>query len=187
METKSYLIKEHEETIFDSKKIDEWKAIAESLEAEGQLSLISGENKSMLPFPIMTDAESAIYSRILTSQDNYKRFNAEAVPFEGLALIALCEKEKYFDKIEIWYSRSDPDPIIVGKRYRNAEDRKEERSWGMESYMIFQWGPKIKKLTALLTLYAKAEKERIEQTYRNELQNLESAVARYKFQLEAYQ
>lgn len=183
MKTKSYLIEEHKEKIFDNAEIEEWKSIVDQLGAEGQAKLISGENKSMLPFPIMKEAEATIYSDVLNRKEDYKQFSAEAIPLEGLSLIALAEKEEYFEKIEIWYSTENPDPLIIGKKYTTESDKEKGYDWNMAKYLIFQWGEKIKTLEQLLPFWEKYHRDKAKMEYEEKIQTLERSLNKFKFQV----
>jgi hypothetical protein len=180
METKLFLIDEHKETIFEGSEIDKWKALVEELGLTEQAKLIEG-NKSPLPFPVMTEAQNAIYSIILESKIDYKRFQSEAIPLSVLSLIAFCEKEKHFEIIEIWYSRQNPDPLVVGKNYPDDYSRNNRYSWQMVPSLIAQWGAKIKPIKELLPLYDAYEKNRLEQEYQNNLQSHEAKMKRFAF------
>jgi hypothetical protein len=187
METKSYLIEEHETTLFDNEEINQWKELVDKLNLPEQRNLIA-ENKSPLPFPAMSKAEKDIYTVVLDTHQDYKLFGREAIPLQGLSLIALCEAEKYFDKIEIWYSeqRKD-DPLIIGKKYDSESDRVKQYYWNMSNFIIFAWGPKLKPFTSLLPLYEQYRKKQIESTYENNLKNLKDEVELFRFQINSFE
>jgi hypothetical protein len=189
MEKKSFLIEEHQEVIFDNDKLEEWKALAEELGATGQLELTDKKNKSssMVPFPVMTEAEATIYGELFNQKQPYKKFRAEAIPIEGLSLIALAEKENYFDSIQVWYSTDNPDPIIVGKRFRSDNDRENGYDWNMFKYWVFQWGAKLKPLADLVPIYDKYVRENFDKDYQDKISNHEANMKRFKFQIASFQ
>jgi hypothetical protein len=181
METKLFLIEEHKETIFEGSEIEKWKSLVAELGLTEQAKLIEG-NKSPLPFPVMTEAQNAVYSVILDTKTEYKKFQNEAIPLSVLSLIAFCEKEHHFEKIEIWYSRQNPDPLVVGKNYPDESSRKNNYEWYMIPSLIAQWGAKIKPMDELILLYDEYEKNRMLTEYENNLSNHKRKMDRFKFQ-----
>ena len=184
MNTKLFLIEEHEAQMFDSSETEKWLELVEQLGLENQASLIK-DNKSALPFPMMTEAENAIYSTLLDRQVGYKTYSREAIPLAVLSLIALSEAEKYFDTIEIWFSEKNPDPLVVGKRYTSEEARKEGYSWRMGAYKIAQWGAKFLPMGKLLPLYEAFKREELKVSHENAIRDFERELNKYRFQVEA--
>ena len=188
MEIKSFLIEEHAETIFDNEKIAEWKNLVAELGLENQAALLKGNTVgSPLPFPAMTEAERTIYSLVLETKCNYKNFTSEAIPLKMLSLISLCEREKYFDKIEIWYSRNNPDPMIVGKNFENENDKKNNYEWLMVPFLIGAWGAKIKDVSELLPAWDNLQFEELKNDYDYKIKEHQKIVEKFKFQLNAIQ
>lgn len=185
METKLYLIEEHKQTIFEGSEIDKWKEIVAELGLTMQEELINNV-KSPLPFPIMSDAEQTIYSAILEYKDKYNSFDAEAIPLSVLGLIKFCIDENHFDKIEIWYSRNNPDPLVIGKRFRDESDRTNNYNWRMNHYLIAQWGGKIKPLKELLPIYDKYMKDYIKSEFEEKMKTHNSNVSKFTFQINSF-
>jgi len=186
METQVFLIDEHKENIFDSEKNQEWLSIVKELGLTCQENLMQ-ENKSPLPFPAMTRAESLIWSAVLETKTDLKDFSGEAIPLPVLSAIALCEREHYFDKIEIWYSRQNPDPIVVGKIYDTPEHKIQGYDWYMIPFKIAQWGAKLKSLIELLPSWDAMKRDELEINYHNSISQHEAEVKKIKFQIEAFQ
>lgn len=185
METKLFLIDEHKETIFEGAEIEKWKALVDELGLVEQAKLIEG-NKSPLPFPVMTEAQQVVYSAILDNHVDYKQFTGEAIPLSVLSLIAFAEKEKHFVKIEIWHSRQNPDPLVVGLNWGSEDDKKNDYYWRMIPSLIAQWGPKIKPLSELLPLYDTYKRSELDQSYKNQIQQHERNMEKYRFQGNAF-
>jgi hypothetical protein len=118
----SYLLKEKEGFISAP---EEWVAKVQELGLEGQQEFIAEGQKSPIPFTRMTIEHKRILEAICPIKEEVKKFGKEAIPMEVLALIGLAMMEKYFGKIEIWYSRTDPDPVVIGDG----------------EYLLAQWGP----------------------------------------------
>ena len=182
MEVKSFLIEEHESTIFEPTEIERWQEIVSVLGLEKQKNLMK-DGKSMMPFPAMTEAEREIYRQVLDYQENYVEFDNEAIPLKILGLIALCEKEKYFDGIEIWYSKQFSDPLAVGYLYDSEASRIAKRSWSRDFYLIGAWGAKIKHAADLLDLWHNKVINDIKSTFDWNTNEQLKKYEKFKFQL----
>jgi len=108
-----FIVEEATELIYDSDKIEEWKVKCEELGLTKQIALANGD-KSPIPFEYMNTVSERVYETLCPTKQNYREYHKTAIPLEVLSLIALSEKEKYFDKIEIWYDDKTPDPLAVG-------------------------------------------------------------------------
>ena len=138
------LIEEAEKLIAEPEELDAWKAKVEELGLEGQIGLLSGKNKSPIPFRVMDAEEKRIYEAVLGAECTVEAYDKEAIPMRVLSLIALAKQENYFPLgIYIRYSETDPDPIAIGKR------RPVGREYGEECHLIARWGPELKSLNEL--------------------------------------
>jgi|WetSurMetagenome_2_1015567.scaffolds.fasta_scaffold00103_74 hypothetical protein len=185
METQVFLIDEHKENIFDSDKNQEWLSIVQELGLSCQENLMK-ENKSPLPFPAMTRAESTIWGAVLETKTLLKDFSGEAIPLPVLSAIALCEREHYFDKIEIWYSRQMPDPIVVGKNYDTPEHKANGYDWSMIPFKIAQWGAILKPITELIPLWDKFKRAEIEVSHQQQINAHETELKQLQFTSNAF-
>jgi hypothetical protein len=126
--------------IHESDAIHEWKLKCEELGLDGQLSLMK-EGKSPIPFECMNEVQKRVYETICPAKEDYKRYNKTAIPLEVLSLIALSEKENYFDGIQIWYDDKSPDPIAVGM--------KKQEEWSFKFYPIARWADALRPFDEL--------------------------------------
>lgn len=136
----TFIVEESKELIYDSDSIQEWKEKCESLGLSEQLALAS-EDKSPMPFEFMNTVQMRVYETICPMKQDYKKYNKTAIPLEVLSLIALAEKEHYFEKIEIWYDDKAPDPIAVGLI--------KENTYSFRNYAIARWGDSIRSFDEL--------------------------------------
>lgn len=183
----SFLVEETKELIYDSEKLDEWKAKCKELGLKNQLELAS-EEKSPMPFPFMNTVMKRVYETICPAKVDYKSYKKTTIPLEVLSLIALSEQEKYFDSIMIWYDDKSPDPLAIGviknKQYSYIED----------FYLIARWGDELKAFETLKNIAIKVYANTQELTLKDKmaeckhkLENLENNVARYfDAQIESY-
>lgn len=184
MEVKSFLIEEHAGTIFDNEEIERWKNLVEELGLENQKALIS-ENKSMMPFPTMTEAEKEIYGAIFQTQTDYKKYDGDAIPLQILSLISLAEREKYFDRIQIWCNPELKDPIVVGQKYANDNDRIRDYTWNMSNFLIGMWGEKLKSLAELFPLWESYTRKKMIEENDYHLSQFNKKAEKFKFQINA--
>lgn len=146
-----FIVEETAELIYDSDKIDEWTSKCEELGLSHQIALAKGEGKSPIPFEYMNTVSERVYETLCPKKESYKTYHKTAIPLEVLSLIALAEKEQYFEKIEIWYDDKTPDPLAVGYV--------KEGTYSFKKYSIARWGDVLKPFEAL--------KEKAIEVYRN--------------------
>lgn len=145
-----FIVEESAELIYDSEKIDEWKAKCEELGLTEQLAL-STPGKSPIPFESMNTVSNRVYTTLCPAKVKYKTYRKTAIPLEVLSLIALAEKEHYFEEIEIWYDDKTPDPLAVGIL--------KAQTWDREMFLIARWGDVLRPFEEL--------KEKAMQIYKN--------------------
>jgi hypothetical protein len=119
MAVEIYLEPELAEMVGNPEVTEEWKQLAESLGMQGQLNLIKpkseGEkDKNPSPYIHMNKKAERMFAILCPEVVAYKKYDKSTIPREVLKEIALAEKEKYFDKICIWYDDASPDPLVVG-------------------------------------------------------------------------
>lgn len=136
----SFIVEESKELIYDSDKIQEWKEKCEELGLSEQLKLAAPE-KSPIPFECLNTVSLRVYETLCPMKENYKKYHKTTIPLEVLSLIALSEKENYFESIEIWYDDKTPDPIAVGY-VKDGE-------WSRKQYSIARWGDVLKPFEEL--------------------------------------
>lgn len=135
-----FLVEEATELIYDSDKIEEWKTKCEELGLVQQIALANGD-KSPIPFECMNTVSERVYETLCPTKVNYKTYHKTAIPLEVLSLIALAEKEKYFEKIEIWHDDKTPDPLAVGYV--------KEGAYSYKKYAIARWGDVLRPFEEL--------------------------------------
>lgn len=136
MEVQSYLIEDAEALISDPSEMENFKQLIEELGLEGQQELI-GDGGTACPFPVMERGTKRVLETVFPKKTEVKAFRSEVIPIRVLSLIALAEREKYFDRIHVWHSETHEDPVVVGQK---------GSEWSGEHYLIARWG------TALLPM-----------------------------------
>ena len=175
----NFLVEEVTELIHDNEKLEDWKQKCKELGLLSQLQLAS-QDKSPILFDSMNELQFRVYRTLCPANVNYRDYNRTAIPLEVLSLFALCEKEAYFQKMNIWYDDKNPDPIAVGLPHGKSE-------WSSGSWnIIARWGDVLRPFEELKSLaiarYKISSRVRLEHNIsesRMKLDILDSNVARY--------
>lgn len=109
----TYIIEETQELIYDNEKLDQWNSLVKELGLTGQTK-IQAKDKSPIPFLHMKQTLVAVFGTLCPRKVDIKDYDKTPIPVEILDLAALSVKEKYFNKIEIWYDDKTPDPACIG-------------------------------------------------------------------------
>ena len=112
-EVETYIIEETQELIYDNEKLDQWNSLVAQLGLTGQTK-IQAPDKSPIPFLHMKQSLVEVFSILCPRRVDIKAYDKTPIPVEILDLAALSVKEKYFNKIEIWYDDKTPDPACIG-------------------------------------------------------------------------
>jgi hypothetical protein len=115
MATEIFLQPELEELVIDADKKSEWEEKIMSLGLEGQLNLTrNSENNSASPYTFMNKHMTNVFKILCPCKAAVEKYNKTQIPIDVLSHVALCKQEGYFQKLEIWYDNTSPDPILVG-------------------------------------------------------------------------
>lgn len=163
----SFLVEEAKELIYDSDKIDEWKEKCNELGLTKQLDLCA-EDKSPVPFEFMNTVSTRVYEQLCPMKAKVRDYDKTAIPIEVLSLIALAEKEQYFESIEIWYDDKAPDPLAVGFIKKGQ--------WQRDAYCIARWGDVLRPFEELKQMAIDSYK-------RITALNLQRTISQAQFQL----
>lgn len=109
----TYIIEETQELIYDNEKLDQWNKHVAELGLVGQTK-IQAKDKSPIPFLHMKSTLVSTFAQLCPRRVDIKEYDKTPIPVEILNLAALSVKEKYFNKIEIWYDDKTPDPACIG-------------------------------------------------------------------------
>lgn len=173
MAVEIYLEPELLEMIGSPEVTTEWKQLAEELGMEGQLKLITpktsgDENKNPSPYIHMNAKAERIFCILCPEVVNYKKYDKSTIPREVLKEIVLAEKEKFFDKISIWYDDASPDPLVVG--YIKID------SYNYVKHMIARFGDEILPIEILEAKAINRLKTRMTDKLTSSLSSIDSKV-----------
>ena len=139
----TFLVEETINLIHDNEALDKWKQKVEELQLHGQKTVVK-EDKSPIPFLWMNSGLVQTFSTLCPTKVDIDKYDKTPIPVELLEMVSLCQKEKYFDKIRVWYNEQDKDPVIVGY-VAGDDDNYKNQDWFMESpqyskqYLIGRW------------------------------------------------
>lgn len=109
----TFLVEEVTELIYDNEQLDKWNSLVGELGLEGQTKVVKPE-KSPIPFLYLNNGMKNVFTTLCPSKVHITQFDKTPIPVEILDLVALSNKENYFQRIEIWYDDKNPDPACVG-------------------------------------------------------------------------
>lgn len=122
MEVVTFLRDEMKESIAEP---DGWLEKVKELGLEGQEELVGDGQKSPVPFLRLTKEHKAILEIICPDVVDVKKYSKAPIPLQALAMLGLATAERYFQKVEVWHSEGNPDPVMVGDG----------------EFLMAQWGP----------------------------------------------
>lgn len=180
----TFIIEETQELIYDNEKLDKWNQYVTELGLSGQKELVK-EGKSPVPFLHMKDSLVSVFEVLCPRKVGIEKYNRTPIPVEILDLVALSNKEGYFEKIEVWYDEETPDPCVIGFMPGENHDKSEWYAHYWERYLIGRWADVKQSLEELTTkarmLFIKREKSQKEKTIRDvqrQLEDLENSADR---------
>ena len=112
----TFIIEETASLIYDNEQLDKWNSLVNELGLQGQTQIIKKE-KSPIPFMFIKTGMKNVFETLCPLKVDVKDYNLTPIPVEILDLIALSNREGYFEKTQIWYDDKDPDPLCIGVNY----------------------------------------------------------------------
>jgi hypothetical protein len=135
----TFIIEETQELIYDNEKLDKWNEHIANMGLSGQTKIKAAE-KSPIPFLFMNASLVNVFSELVPRKVKVEDYDKTPIPLEILDLIALSKKEQYFERVEIWYNDSNPDPAAIGVK-KNPQFDPAYATWdrGFDKYLIGRW------------------------------------------------
>jgi len=109
----TFIIEETQELIYDNEKLDQWNDLVDKLGLAGQTKICAPQ-KSPIPFLPMKRNMVNVFQTLCPAKVAIENYDKTPIPVEILSLVSLSVREKYFNKVEIWYDDKDPDPACIG-------------------------------------------------------------------------
>lgn len=136
MEVKIYREKENESLIYDDEALDKYNALI------SELGLFPVEEKKKCPnvYIILNEAMKKQLHALCPSSQSVENYKRTTIPLEVLEVYKFAKQNDMFEQFEIWYNDVQPDPMLIGMKYRSDSDRQNKYSWNMDKYLIARWG-----------------------------------------------
>lgn len=152
MNVETYEVNEIKTDCTDDKT--ELIALSEKLGLSGQKKLLNGDPTSTFPYRKMTQEEDRVYSVMLTGKCSLNQFEESVIPLRVLQIASHAEQFPETRHMKVWYSPSQPDPILVGM----------QSEYSGPTFILARWGDvldsfHIVKQKALAKLIVKAKNE----------------------------
>lgn len=176
----TFIIEETQELIYDNEKLDQWNNLVTELGLTGQTKIVKAD-KSPIPFLWMNATLVSVFTELCPCKVLVTDYNKTPIPVEVLSLVSLSVKEKYFEKIQVWYNDKNPDPAIIGV-IKGANFDPKYPTWesGFEYYLLARWSDvkaTLEELTErakkLFVLRRKNDLEGIIKRYQRDLDDIE--------------
>lgn len=132
-----YIIEETQELIYDNEKLDQWNKMVSDLHLHGQTKVVKTD-KSPIPFLWMNTTLKKVFEELCPRKTKIEEYDKTPIPVEALSMVALSKSEGYFDKIQVWYNDKNPDPAIIGYKYKNG-NTEWEKDWHADRYLLARW------------------------------------------------
>lgn len=146
------------DTLFDNENIERYNQLIDEL----GLQHPKADSKSPCPYPKMSTNVQEVFKYFCPLETEVTDFTEEPIPLELLERIHHARHEGYFDKIYIWHSRSDKDPLVVGFIFADEECRQKNYTWRGKRFLIGRWGDMMKPFKQLYKIAAEGiRKKRI--------------------------
>ncbi len=158
MKTQVFILEENRELIYDNEQLTEFQSLVSELGLK--CNNVKDSTKSPIPYMQLDQATIRAFQILTPKVDKLTDYLFE-IPIEALRQVKLSENEKYFDAYEVWSNQKDPDPFLIGKVYKNEEDRTKGYTWNMTTYLMARWGAENKTVEQLMQMAMKIATERI--------------------------
>jgi translation initiation factor 2 alpha subunit (eIF-2alpha) len=147
MEVKIYREPENVGLLLDEEQLKEYQTLASELG-------IPEVNPDKIPsvYQVLNHNQTRALEALCPASIDLKNYSRSTIPVEVLQAIKFVTDNEMFDKIEVWYDDKNPDPMIIGKKYNNDNDRQKGYSWTMVNTLIARWGDCAYELPELVEM-----------------------------------
>lgn len=147
MEVKIYREPENVGLLLDENELAEYQQLAKEL---GIPDVKSDKTPSV--YQTLNQVQIRALEALCPAKTELAFYNRSTIPVEVLRAIKFIKENEMFDFIKVWYDDKNPDPIIVGEKYRTQNDREKEYSWNTEKVLVARWGDCAYELPELVEM-----------------------------------
>lgn len=149
MEVKIYREPENASLIIEDKDLKEYNELIGSLG-------LPAPNKEPEKVPnVYAYLNSAMIKQLSTLcpvRTSIEKYTKTTIPLEVLRVYKFAKDNEMFEGYEIWSDDKNPDPMLIGWKYRNDTAREKGFSWEKDRYLIARWGDCALEIPELLRL-----------------------------------
>lgn len=147
MEVKIYREPENVGLLLNEDELAEYQQLAEEL---GIPDVKNDKTPSV--YQTLNQVQIRALQALCPASTNLENYNRSTIPVEVLRAIKFIKENEMFDFIKVWYDDKNPDPIIVGEKYRTQNDRDNGYSWNTEKILVARWGDCAYELPELIEM-----------------------------------
>jgi hypothetical protein len=147
MEVKIYREPENVGLLLDENELAEYQQLAEEL---GIPEVKQGKTPSV--YQTLNTVQIRALEALCPAKNKLESYNRSTIPVEVLRAIKFIKENEMFDFINVWYDDKNPDPIIVGEKYRTENDRTNGYTWNTEKVLVARWGDCAYELPELVEM-----------------------------------
>jgi hypothetical protein len=177
MEVKIYREPENVGLLLDENELAEYQQLAEEL---GIPEVKLGKTPSV--YQTLNQVQVRALKALCPAEVSLENYGRSTIPVEVLRAIKFIKENEMFDFIKVWYDDKNPDPIIVGEKYRTESDRTSGYSWNTEKVLIARWGDCAHELPELVEM----GKVRLKQEFTEKAIDVQSKIESFLAHPELY-
>ena len=177
MEVKIYREPENVGLLLNEDELAEYQQLAEEL---GIPEVKSGKTPSV--YQTLNTVQVRALQALCPASTNLENYSRSTIPVEVLRAIKFIKENEMFDFIKVWYDDKNPDPIIVGEKYRTQSDRDNGYTWNTEKILIARWGDCAYELPELVEM----GKTRLKQEFTEKAIDVQSKIESFLAHPELY-
>jgi hypothetical protein len=147
MEVKIYREPENVGLLLDENELAEYQQLADEL---GIPEVKQGKTPSV--YQTLNQVQIRALKALCPAEISLENYNRSTIPVEVLRAIKFIKENEMFDFIKVWYDDKNPDPIIIGEKYRTENDRVSGYTWNTEKVLVARWGDCAYELPELVEM-----------------------------------
>lgn len=147
MEVKIYREPENVGLLFDDEQLEKYQSLALEL---GIPEVKPDKTPSV--YQVLNTSQTRALEALCPATTELKNYSRSTIPVEVLQAIKFVVDNDMFDVIQVWFDDKNPDPMIIGRKYNNDNDRQKGYSWTMTSTLIARWGDCAYELNELVEM-----------------------------------
>ena len=147
MEVKIYREPENVGLLLDDEQLEKYQSLALEL---GIPEVKPDKTPSV--YQVLNTSQTRALEALCPATTELKNYSRSTIPVEVLQAIKFVVDNDMFDVIQVWFDDKNPDPMIIGRKYNNDNDRQKGYSWTMTSTLIARWGDCAYELNELVEM-----------------------------------